>query len=63
MSTVDLSKIIVKYKNKWVALTADNKKLVASGSSLSQVLNIANKNGVKDPSVFKVPNVENLFIG
>lgn len=63
MVRIDLSKIIKKNRNKWVALTSDNKELVASGSSLNHVLNLSNKKGVKDPSVFKVPSVDNLFIG
>lgn len=63
MVRIDLSKIIKKYRNKWVALTSDNRELVASGSSLNHVLNLSNKKGVKDPSIFKVPNVDNLFIG
>ena len=63
MKALDLSKVIKKYKDKWVALTSDNKKLIGSGNSLSQVLSIAQKKGVKDPSVFKVPSVKNLFVG
>lgn len=63
MPVIDLSKIIKEYRNKWVALTPDNKKFVASAVSLSQVLSIADKKGVKNPSVFKAPNIRNFFIG
>ena len=63
MAILDLSKIIKKYTNKWVALTSDNKKLVASGNSLDAVLISARKKGIENPSVFKVPNVDNLLVG
>ena len=62
MGIIDLSRIIKKYKNKWVALTIDN-KFVAAGNSLNQVLELAEKKGVKDPSVFKAPEIKNLFLG
>ena len=63
MVSIDLSRIIKKNKNKWVALSPDNKKFIASGNTLSQVLIRASKKGVKEPTVFKAPPVENLFIG
>ena len=63
MNAIYLSEVIKKYKNKWVALSSDNKTVVATGDTLNQVLSIANKKGSKKPSVFKVPNVENSFVG
>jgi len=33
----DLSKILKPFENKWVALTVDNQKVVASGGTLSEV--------------------------
>lgn len=63
MAPIDLSRIIKQNKNRWVALTPDNKKMVAAASSLGKVLKLATQKGVKDPSVFKAPNIRNLFIG
>ena len=63
MKALDFSNIVKKYKNKWVALTPNNKKVIASGKSLNDVLNLAGKKGVKEPTVFKVPSVQNLFVG
>ena len=63
MSIIDLSKIIRNHSDEWIALTPDHKKLIASGKSLDQALKIANKKGIKDPSVFKVPEVNTLFVG
>lgn len=61
--TIDLTKVIRQYKNKWVALTSDNRQVVASGFSLKSVLESARKKRIKDPSVFKVPSTDKLFIG
>ncbi len=63
MTAIDLTKIIKKYKNKWVALSSDNKKFIGSADTLNQVLTLANTKGVKEPTVFKAPEVKNLFIG
>lgn len=63
MSMVDLSKIIKEHSDEWVALTSDHKKLIASGKSLAKVLKLANKSGIKDPSVLKIPDVNTLFVG
>lgn len=63
MTAIDLSKIIKENKNKWVALSSNNKKFIASGETLTQVLTLASKKGEKEPTVFKAPQVENLFIG
>lgn len=63
MKPIDLSKILAKHKKGWIALTPDNKKLVATGGSLSQVLRKAREKGVSNPSVLKSPKVERLFAG
>lgn len=56
MSTVDLRKIIKESKSGWVALTGDNKKEIAKGKTLHEVLPKAREKGESNPSVFKVPN-------
>ncbi len=60
---IDLSKIIAANKNKWIALTPDNKKLIASGKTLNQVLNLSRKKGIDNPSVMKVPDISPSFVG
>ena len=60
---IDLSKTVLSYRNKWIALTPDNKKLIASGKTLNQVLILSRKKGITNPSVMKVPNIKASFIG
>ena len=60
---IDLSKILSKYKKGWLALTPNNKRLVAVGSTLEDVLTKAKKKGIDNPTVFKSAPVENYFIG
>lgn len=60
---IDLSKILSKYKKGWLALTPNNKKLVAAGATLTEVLDKAKKKGIENPTVFKSAPVENYFIG
>lgn len=52
---VDLSKILSRFKGKWVALSPDEKKVVSSGDSLKEVQSKALKRGEKDPILFRVP--------
>lgn len=59
----DLSKILSKYKKGWLALTPNNKKFVAAGATLTEVLNKAKKKGIDNPTVFKSAPVENYLIG
>lgn len=60
---IDLSKILSKHKKGWLALTPNNKKLVAVGVTLDEVLTKAKKKGIDNPTVFKSAPVENYFIG
>lgn len=50
MRTVNLSKILKNFSSGWVALTADYKKVVASGKTLKEVTNIIEDN-LKDKVV------------
>ena len=63
MSKVDLRKILDENTSGWLALTQDNKKKVASGKTLHEVLEKAKVKGVKNPSVLKVPNLKTAYIG
>lgn len=63
MSKIDLRKILNKHKSGWLALTPDNKKEVASGKTLNEVLSKAKAKGIDKPSVFKIPNLETYYVG
>lgn len=63
MSSVDLRKTLKKHKSGWLALTADNKKEIAAGRTLKEVLARARAKGVERPSVLKVPNLDALYVG
>ena len=63
MSVIDLSKILEKHKEGWLALTPDNKRLIATGDTLDEALENARKKGVKDPSLLKASPQTNLFVG
>ena len=51
----DFTKIAEKYKGKWVALTENEEKVISFGESAKEVLDNAQKKGIKNPILFKVP--------
>lgn len=63
MTPVDIRKILEKHKSGWLALTRDNKKEIASGKTLHEVLVKAKAKGEENPSVLKVPNLNNTYVG
>ena len=63
MRMIDLSKILSKYKKGWVALSPNNRRLIAAGKTLDEVLKKAKGKGIENPSVVKVAPVSNLFVG
>jgi len=63
MSGIDLRKILNPNASGWIALTADNKKKVASGKTLHEVLKKAKQKGIENPSVLKIPNLKTAYIG
>lgn len=52
-----------KYKGKWIALTLDEKKVIASGDSLQKILKISQKKGLEHPIVMKIPKAVVPLIG
>jgi hypothetical protein len=63
MIYMDIEKLIKKFGGKWVALSDDSKKVVASSKSAKLVFDKAKKEGYGAPKLFKVP-AENLpYIG
>lgn len=63
MSKVDLRKILTENTSGWLALTQDNKKKIASGKTLHEVLLKAKEKGIENPSVLKVPNLKTAYVG
>lgn len=53
MRQIDLTKIIRKYKNGWLALSPDYSKVVGSGASIKSVLDQAEANGFSKPILMK----------
>lgn len=47
MKPIDLSKILLPYENKWVALSNDNKKVLGAGNTLEQAKKQAEKTNKK----------------
>lgn len=43
MKIIDLTKILLPYENKWVALSEDNKKVLGAGATLEQARKQAEK--------------------
>ena len=53
------TKLYKNYRGLWVALKSDETTVVASGEHLNKVLSEAQRKGLKNPIVTKVPK-ENL---
>ncbi len=59
MSAVDLT-FLKSYIGKWVALTKDEKKVVASGVTLKETVKKVQKKKYKDPIYTKVSPLESF---
>ncbi len=59
----DFIEIHKKYKGKWIALTLDEKKVIASGESLGQILEESKKKGLEHPIVMKIPKAVIPLVG
>lgn len=59
----DFTWIYKNYKGKWVALTLDEKTVVASGPTLKKVLELSSKKGLDHPVVMRVPMEVLPFVG
>ena len=60
---INWTHIYEDYKGKWVAIKSDNKTVVASGKTASEVRTLANKAGFRKAGLFYVPMKEGFFIG
>ena len=57
MQTVNLSKLLKNFSSGWVAITADYKKIVASGKTLKEVTKAVEKQ--KSDDVILIPAAKN----
>jgi len=60
---LDFTKIIKKYRGKWVALTEDEKKVISFSKSAKKTLEEAKKRGHKNPILFRVPIAVLPYVG
>ena len=58
----DLSEVLKKYSNKWLALDENTQKVVASGQTPKQVLDHARRKGVEHPVLTKAPKDYGTYI-
>ena len=58
----ELGEILAGYKNKWVALSPDEKHAVGSGDTLKEAIQEAKINSVSSPIVTKVPQNYGTYI-
>lgn len=62
LKSQDLSKILNKYSDKWVALKPETTDVIAVGENLKVVIEKARKSGVDTPVVTRVPKYYGTYI-
>jgi len=67
MAAIDMTKIYgnKSYKGKWVAMKNydTHPEVIATGQTLKEVLEQAEKNGYREPVVTQIPNKLTYFVG
>jgi hypothetical protein len=58
----DLRKVLKGYSNKWVALSADSKRVVGVADSPKEALKQAQANKEQNPILTKAPQSHSAFI-
>ncbi len=61
LKPIDLSKKLLPYENKWVALSEDSKQILGAGRTLNEAKKQAEKKGRKY-LFLKVPSFDTSFI-
>ncbi len=51
----DLSKLLENHSEEWVALSADESRVVSSGQKVGEIIEKAHKSGEKNPIITRVP--------
>ena len=62
IETIDLSKILAKYANCWVALSSDERHVMASAKHPKQALKKAQAKGERDPILMWAPKEHSAYI-
>jgi transcriptional/translational regulatory protein YebC/TACO1 len=62
LKSQDLSKILNKYSDKWVALKPETADVIAVGENLKLVIEKARKTGVDTPVVTRVPKDYGTYV-
>ena len=62
LEPIDLSKILAKHANCWVALSADERHVVAAAKSLQEALKKAKAKGERDPILMWAPKEHSAYI-
>ena len=60
---IDWTKICKKYKGLWVALKNDEKTVIASGKTVKETMEEAQRKGFKKPTLFRVPTEVIPYVG
>jgi len=53
---------IFSYKNRWIALTPDGRKILVTGKKLDAVLEKSKKLGFKEPALLWAPKEWGLYV-
>ena len=60
--TIDLSKVLARYVDRWVALSRDERRVVASGKTPAEALKLAHAKGEADPILMWAPKEHSAYI-
>jgi len=60
---LDWTKIYSKYRGLWVALKDDQKTVISSGKTVNETVQKAKKKGIKEPTMFRVPDKSIPYVG
>ena len=62
IKTMDVSKLLAKYTNCWVALSADERRVLATARHPKQALNKAHQQGEPDPILMWAPKTHDAYV-
>ena len=63
MKAIDFTPIFKKYRGLWVALTEDQRKVIAAGKRAKDALEKAQKKGITRPILLRVPTEMIYYVG
>lgn len=53
---------VFSYRDRWIALTPDGKKVLVTGKNLDRVLEKSEKLGYKEPALLRAPKEWGLYV-